>query len=113
MKFVLVCNNPDCKLHDIPIEAGKYTMKYDRETDRMIPKLEQTRVCSKCGSQLVFKEAENNIPDFSVSSFRGLPDDKKKEILRQRFDKEIKRGAGDEREQRKRNAMSKMLGYGN
>ena len=44
------------------------------------------------------------------TSLDNLPDDKKQEILRQRFDKEIKRGAGDEKEFRKRKAMNKMLG---
>ena len=62
--------------------------------------------CSNCA------EVESTIPEFSVGVFKGLPDDKKKEILRQRFDRELKRGAADEKEQRKKNAIEKMIGYG-
>lgn len=112
MKYVLTCGNPDCELHGVHFSIGKYTMKFDKNLKKVVPNLiGQPVLCSKCGSELVFKEVENNIPEFNVGVFKGLPDDKKKEILRQRFDKDLKRGAADEKEHRKRKAMEKLVGY--
>lgn len=92
--------------------SASYRMKYDRETDKMIPEFINTPPkCPICGQTMVFTEEESKIPEFSVGTFKGQPDDKKKEILRQRFDKELKRGAADEKHERKKNAISKMLGH--
>lgn len=107
MKYSLMC-----KKCGNTSEPGNYVLKYDKKLDKMIPEYKGTPpVCSKCGEELVFVEEESSIPDFSVSGFKGLPDDEKKKVLRQRFDKEIKRGAGDEKEARKKKAISKMLGH--
>ena len=107
MKFVVVC--PRGGEHQKMIVP--YRMKYDKAQEKMIPEfIGLAPKCSNCGELMVFQEEESNIPDFSVNAFGGLPDDKKQEILCQRFDKEIKRGAGDEKEFRKRKAMNKMLG---
>ena len=57
------------------------------------------RVCKHCGY-------------YNGKQVIDMSDDKKKEILRQRFDRELKRGAADEKEQRKKNAIEKMIGYG-
>lgn len=109
MRFVLVCPNR-CENRTI---IAPYRMKYDKESRKMIPEFVGTPIkCSICGQIMVFAEEKSNIPVFSVGTFKGQPDDKKKEILRQRFDKDLKRGANDEKEQRKRGAMEKLLGYG-
>lgn len=109
MKFVVVC----------PKECGHqkttapYRMKYDKETKRMVPEFIGTvPKCPVCSSAMVFAEEDSTIPQFSVGVFKSQPDDKKKEILRQRFDKDMKRGSGDEKEQRKKNAIEKLVGYG-
>lgn len=113
MKYILTCLNPDCELHSIGFTPGKYSMKYDKELKQVVPKLVgKPYLCSNCGQELTFKEVENTIPEFSVGVFKGLPDDKKKEILRKRFDKDMKRGSADEVEQRKKGSMEKFLGYG-
>lgn len=107
MKFVVVCPR-GCEHQKMIVP---YRMKYDKAQEKMIPEfIGLAPKCSNCGELMVFQEEESNIPDFSVNAFGGLPDDKKQEILRQRFDKEIKQGAGDEKEFRKRKAMNKMLG---
>lgn len=107
MKFVVVCPR-GCEHQKMIVP---YRMKYDKAQEKMIPEfIGLAPKCSNCGELMVFQEEESKIPDFSVNAFGGLPDDKKQEILRQRFDKEIKQGAGDEKEFRKRKAMNKMLG---
>lgn len=109
MRFVAIC--PDgCENQKM---LAPYRMKYDKELKKMIPEFIGTPPkCPVCGQTMVFAEEDSKIPVFSVGVFKGQPDDKKKEILRQRFDKDLKRGAADEKEQRKRNAIEKMIGYG-
>lgn len=113
MKYVLCCPNEACELHGVAFTPGKYVMKYSKELKKIVPTIVgKPYECSNCREQMVFTEVESTIPEFSVGVFKGLPDDKKKEILRQRFDRELKRGAADEKEQRKKNAIEKMIGYG-
>lgn len=113
MKYVLCCPNEACELHGVVFTPGKYVMKYSKELKKMVPTIVgKPYECFNCREQMVFAEVESTIPEFSVGVFKGLPDDKKKEILRQRFDRELKRGAADEKEQRKKNAIEKMIGYG-
>lgn len=110
MKYIIVCPN-GCENQ---CSQAPYRMKYDKSLKKVIPEfIGEKPVCPVCKSPMVFKEEEASIPEFSVGVFKGLPDDKKKEILRQRFDRDIKRGSGDEREQRKRAAIKKFIGYEN
>lgn len=114
MIYMLKCTGADCPSRGREIPPGKFTMKYDKKLKKVVPTMvhESERVCPVCGRLMEFVEVENLIPEFSVSTFKGLPDDKKKEILRKRFDKDMKRGSADEKEQRKRNAIEKLIGYG-
>lgn len=111
MSYYLICKNNTCKEFNIRQNVGTFRMAYDAKAHKMVPKTEFK--CSNCGCVMEFEEVAEGetIPEFSVNTFGGQPDEKKKEILRHRFDKEIKRGAGDEKEMRKRKAMGKMLGY--
>lgn len=109
MRFVVICPE-GCENQKIIVP---YRMKYDKELKKMIPEfMGPPPKCSACDQIMVFVEEESRIPIFSVGVFKGQPDDKKKEILRQRFDDDLKRGAADEKEQRKRGAIEKMIGYG-
>lgn len=110
MRYVLVCNNSSCPACDIPVATPDYKMKYDKRLKKVVPMCTTVETCASCGGELVFVEEETTIPDFAVNGFKSLPDDKKKEVLRKRFDKDMKRGGAEEKEMRKRNAMSKFLG---
>lgn len=114
MKFVLQCANNDCPLcGGVVFTPGKYRMRYNRETRGVEPELlEVPYCCPGCGREMVFTKVPSEIPEFSVNDFASLPDDQKKAILRKRFDEGMKRGGRDEGEMRKREAISKMIGYG-
>ena len=114
MKFVLECQNEDCGLYKaVSFTPGKYRMKYNRTTKKMVPELcEVPYHCPECGHQLVFTEIDSVIPEFSVNDFASLPDEKKKEVLKKRYEAGMKHGGNDEGEMRKREAISKMIGYG-
>lgn len=113
MKYVLKCVNGDCSNKGKSFPPGKFRMKYNKKLKKVVPELCSAidGVCPECGAPMEFFEVENNIPEFSVSTFKGLPDDKKKEILRKRFDKDMKRNGRDEMESRKKSTISKMIGY--
>lgn len=113
MKYVLRCTNENCDNKGKNFTPGKFIMKFDKKLKKVVPELCDNicGICPKCGKVMVFVEAPNDVPEFSIGTFRGLPDDKKKEILRQRFDKDIKRNSRDEIETRKKGAISKMIGY--
>jgi len=114
MKFVLECNNDGCSLcRAVSFVPGKYRMRYDRGTKKMVPELSEVPYCCpECGQKLEFTEVESTIPEFSVNDFASLPDEKKKEVLKKRFDAGMKRGGSEEGEMRKREAISKFIGYG-
>ncbi len=114
MKFVLECKNEACPLcGGVSFIPGKYRMRYDRATQKMVPELSEVPYyCPDCGQKLEFTEVESTIPEFSVNDFASLPDEKKKEVLKKRFDAGMKRGGSEEGEMRKREAISKFIGYG-
>lgn len=113
MKYVLMCRNQTCPVCDIPVQTPPYKMKYDKRKGKMVPYLDTPEVCSICGEPLRFIEKETTIPEFGVNGFKSLPDDKKREILRKRFDKDMRTGGSEEKEMRKRSAMNKFLGHDN
>ena len=112
MKYVLECPNEACAEYAVPVEAANYRMKYDKTTKQMKPEFNgKTQCCACCGTELQFAEAPSVIPDFSVGTFKGLPDEKKKEVLHKRFQKGMAKGGNDENELRKRGAVKKLIGY--
>ena len=111
MKYVFVCENPDCPDYGVQHDSGKCVLVWSSKLKRLVPENAVEKTCQTCGRNLVFEQVESVIPKFGVNGFKSLPDDKKKEILRKRFDGEMKRGANDEREMRKREGLSKFLGH--
>ena len=107
------CTCESCEDRGRSFTPGKFIMKYDKKLKRVVPELCNSidGMCPSCGSQMVFCEVENSVPEFSVGVFKGLSDEKKKEILRQRFDKDVKRNSRDEMEGRKKGTISKLIGY--
>lgn len=115
MKYVLVCPNSGCIGNNTVFEAAKYRMKFNKETKKMQPEyVYEKENCPFCGAQLVFAEVPSEIAVFSVGTFKGLPDEQKKEVLHKRYKKGMeKSGGNDEGEIRKRNAMKKLIGHDN
>jgi hypothetical protein len=112
MMYVLRCPNENCVGHGQFKEVGKYQMKYNKTLKKMVPAFifEPTK-CEECGTIMEFEELPNEIPNFSVGTFKGLPDEKKKEVLHKRFKKGMERGGNDQVEIKKREAIGKMIGY--
>lgn len=110
--FLLVCKNPECSNLNKTFGAGHYRMKYDKGLDKMVPEfVGEIPICPSCSQKLQFMEVSTTLPTFGVSTFRGLPDDKKKEILRKRYEGGIKHEGGLEKEYHKRKNLAKMIGY--
>lgn len=110
MKYVVICPN-GCKHQKT---TAPYRMRYDKAAKRMVPEFITTAPkCPECGELMVFAEEPSVIPDFSVGTFKGLPDEQKKEVIKKRYQKGMTKGGNDEVEIRKRSAIKKMIGYDN
>lgn len=112
MKYELICNNEGCPEQGNKKSIGKFVMSYSRKERKMVPKIEGGNpLCLFCGKVLEFIEVDPSIPDFSVGTFKGLPDEEKKKVLKKRFDADSGSRGKDEKEFRKKSAISKMIGY--
>lgn len=109
----MVCPNEGCGIDkNILFDPGEFMMVWDSSLKKLIPKLKgKPYYCPECGEELEFIEVETNIPSFSVSTFKSLPDSEKKRVLRQRFDNDMNRGGKDQKEEYKQQAMKKLIGY--
>lgn len=112
-KFVWKCENKKCSRFGLRFVPGSYSMKFDKASKKVLPFLSDTlNVCPECGGRLVFEEViDNSLPEFGVGTFKNLPDSEKKRILSQRYNKDMIKNGNDEKEYRKRVAISKLIGY--
>ena len=112
MKYMLKCANDRCEKYGKLVTPGSYSMKYDRRRKRLYPQFQPSEmVCPCCGRGLIVEEVVDSIPEFGVGTFKSKTDEEKRKILKQRYNRGMKMGGNDEKEMRKRDAISKMIGY--
>lgn len=114
MKWVLKCvNKANCEFaqHDRQVSTGRYTLKFDKKRKRMFPVLDEELKCPVCGEPLQWSEQYAIISNFGVATFSGLPDEAKKQVLRERFDSDNRRTGNDVKVSNHRRAIEKMIGY--
>ena len=110
MKYVLQCKNGQCTCAET-FTASNYKLRYDKRLDKMVPEfIDEDQRCPLCGQPLSFVEAESSVPDFAVSTFKGLPDEAKKAVLRKRFEQGMRHSGKEQGEQYKREKIAKFLG---
>ena len=111
MKYIFKCLNEDCPNFGKRLEPSKYSMKYDAKRKRMVVNISPIPKCVVCGREMVVVEVNTSVPDFSVGTFAGLSDEKKKEILQNRANSDMKKVGNEEVNERKRKGIAKLIGY--